>query len=134
MIWDIIIKKLEDEGLGVVGESLFEGGFPGNVAVGIGLFEPLGGIAMDPNLPDYYKPELRVIVRHNRVGPGKDLAKRVMKALTIAAEESYPATAERGAVTLKVFYPLALPIQFPALEGKGTEWSINFRTTFTLRD
>ncbi|TDW20405.1 hypothetical protein EV128_12535 [Rhizobium azibense] len=133
MIWDIIVKKLVDANLGVAGETIFRSTMPADAEVAIGLFEPLDGIRVDPNLPDFYKPNLKVIVRHNKVSDGRKLADQVMKALTIVTEEIYAENEERGRVHLKVFHPKSLPIQFPANIGNLTEWSINFQTAFTLK-
>lgn len=134
MIWDIISKKLSDAGLGVEGETMFEKRFPADADIGIGFFEPLGGIVVDPHRPGFFKPELQIIVRHKNITEGTELAKAVMKTLTVKGEKFYPANAERGAVMLKVFYPQTLPIQFPALDGNCTEWSVNFTTAFSLHD
>lgn len=133
MIWDIIAMKIVDAGLAEEGKSLFRGTMPADTPVAIGLFEPLDGIHVDPHLPHYYKPNLKVIVRHNRIGPGRKLAQQVMELLTIATEEIYEATEERGDVRLKIFYPRALPIQFPSAVSNYTEWSINFQTAFTMK-
>ena len=98
MIWDIISKKLSDAGLGVEGETMFEKRFPADADIGIGFFEPLGGIVVDPHRPGFFKPELQIIVRHKNITEGTELAKAVMKTLTVKGEEFYPANAERGAV------------------------------------
>jgi hypothetical protein len=133
MIWDIIQKKIEDAGLAVGGETLFLQNFPGDVSVGIGMFEPLEGVHIDPYMPGLHKPDLKIIVRHSNVADGAALARQVMNLLTITAEEAYAATADRGAVMLKVFYPRSLPIQFPALSGNGIEWALVFQTAFTIQ-
>lgn len=132
MIWDIIEQKIEFAGLAVAGESLFLKAFPADTVVGIGMFEPLTGISISPYKPGIYQPELRLIVRHNNGDEGEALANALMKLLTVEAEERYPATATRGAVSLKVFYPKNMPIQFPALDGMTTEWSLNFQTAFGI--
>jgi hypothetical protein len=132
MIWDIISKKIEDAGLGEFGVTIFRGTMPAENKVAIGFFEPLDGITVDPYLPDFYKPTLKVIVRHNKISEGRKLADQVMRLLTVTAEEFYEANADRGEVCLKVFHPRALPIQFPSAVGNLTEWSINFQTAFTM--
>jgi hypothetical protein len=132
MIWDIISDKIETAGLATVGENLFEQRMPNDPAVCVGMFEPLDGVKIDPHLPGYYKPNLKIIVRHNEVGAGKKLATDIMNLLWLSAEEIHEATPERGRVDLKIFYPKSLPIQFPSLIGNLTEWSLNFTTAFTI--
>ncbi|AGC36053.1 minor capsid protein [Rhizobium phage RHEph10] len=133
MIWDIIVKKIQDAGLGVAGTNIFRSTMPADAKVAIGLFEPLDGIHVDANLPYFYKPNLKVIVRHNQISVGRKLANDIMNLLMVTSEEIYEANAERGRVHLKVFHPRSLPIQFPAAVGDLTEWSINFQTAFTLK-
>lgn len=133
MIWDIIADKIEGAGLAVAGESLFLQAFPADVTEGVGLFEPLGGVVIDPYIPGFYKPELRVIVRSTSIARGSELANAVMEVLTVKQEEKYPLADGRGPVSLKVFYPKNLPIRFPALDGKAFEWSLNFRTAFSIQ-
>ena len=133
MIWDIIVKKIEDAGLGAAGQTIYRATMPADASVAIGLFEPVDGIAVDPNLPHFYKTNLKVIVRHNKVSVGRKLAQDLSDVLTVVSEEIYEATDERGRVHLKVFHPKALPIQFPSTVGDLTEWSINFRAAFTLK-
>lgn len=132
MIWDIIIDKIVAAGLGTPGQNLFEQRMPSDVLQCIGLLEPLDGIKIDPHMPGFYKPDLKIIVRHNEIGAGKALSTQLMDLLTITGEEFYAGTPERGRVMLKIFYPRSLPIQFPSLVGNTTEWSLNFQTAFTI--
>lgn len=133
MIWDILEQKIMDAGLGVPGASLFRHAMPFETVQGVMLRAPLTGINVDPHIPGLYKPVLQVIVRHNDPVAGDCYADQVTQALTVIAEENYPATPHRGAVELKVFYPRQLPIQYPRLEGNGFEWSLNFTTAFTIQ-
>lgn len=133
MIWDIVVAKIEAAGLGRSGETIFRDTIPADKKVAIGLYEPLQGITVSPHLPHYYKPELKIIVRHNKVGEGRALANALMKLLTIEGEEFYEANDERGEAMLKVFFPRALPIQFPSSVGNLTEWAVNFQTAFVVK-
>lgn len=132
MIWDILEKKITDAGLGIAGQTLFRHSMPAEVSRGIMFKNPLVGIVVDPHIPGFHKPDLQCIIRHPDVYEGDTLAEQVQALLTIAGPESYPATAERGAVTLKIFEPKTLPIQYPRLKGNGIEWSLNFITAFNI--
>jgi hypothetical protein len=133
MIWDIIRKKLDDAGLAQSGVDMFEETMPGEVVRGVMLRSPLTGIVIDPYIPGFHKPSMQVIIRHTDPVVGRKLALDIVDALTVKAIEDYPATAERLAVRLSVFYPKTLPIQYPRLEGNAIEWSINFTTAFGFR-
>lgn len=133
MIWDIIAKKIEDAGIAYEGESLFEATMPADERFSIGLFQPIDGIHVDANLPDFYKPVLKVIVRHEKASEGRKIANRVMNLLTITHEEEYEANEERGRVILKVFHPRSLPVQYPNADNGLIEFAISFVTAFTLK-
>lgn len=132
MIWDILEAKIVDAGLGQPGVSLFRGFMPSDVRVGVMFRHPLQGVRINPYIPGFYRPTLQAIVRHHDPVAGSLLAGQVMKKLTVQGRENHPATAERGAVLISMFYPRELPIQFPRLDGNGIEWSINFITAFSI--
>lgn len=133
MIWDILQKKIEDAGIASeAAETLYLNEMPGDLKEGVMMRAPLSGVRIDPFIPGFYKPTLQFIVRHTRAVEGEKMAYRLMNALKIQAEETYPATDERGQVQLKVFFPRELPIQYPRLDGGTIEWSLNFTTAFTL--
>lgn len=133
MIFDILEKKLTDAGLVVAGESLFRQDMPGECLVGVMLRAPLSGVAIDPYIVGYHMTSIQVITRHTDPVLGEKLANDVCKALAVEIEEPFEATAERGAGSIKVFYPKTLPIRFPRLEGNGLEWSQNFTASFGLK-
>lgn len=133
MIWDIVRKKLEDAGIGQSGVDMFEESFPATVNKGIMLRSPLTGIVIDPHIPGFHKPLMQVILRDTDIAAGKVKAKQILDVLTVTEIKDYPATADRMAVRLSVFYPKTLPIQYPRLDGNSVEWSMNFITAFGFR-
>jgi len=137
MIWDILGEKLTAAGLGKFDDGTDEGDMfildmPAETRKGIGLYAPLDGIKINPHLPGFYKPDIKVIVRDVNVQAGIARANAVMKALTIDKEELYEANDQHGRIMLKIFYPSKLPIQYPRQDGNTIEWSLNFTTAFTI--
>lgn len=130
MIYDILEGKIETAGLATRGQNLFRMSMPADVLAGVMIREPLTGVPVNPEIPGWYRVRLQVITRHVDPVAGRALALAVQQALTIQAPESYPASAERGAAHLGLFYPDTLPIQFPRLEGNGFEWSQHFHAAF----
>jgi hypothetical protein len=130
MIYDILEKKLIDSGLVIPGTSLFRHSMPADAMIGVMIRTPLTGILIDPFIEGWHKTELQVITRHVDPVEGDKMANQVSKILLVEAPETYPATDERGAAHLNVFYPLTLPIQYPRLEGNGLEFSQHFRAAF----
>lgn len=132
MIYDVLEKKIEAAGLGVVSQTVFREAMPPGVKVGILFRSPLGGINIDPYIPGWYKPRLQVIVRHTDSELGTQMANDVIKALRVESPEFHDSP-EIGRVQIAVFTPLQLPIQFPRSDGNGIEWSINFTTAFAFK-
>lgn len=131
MIWDILVRKLEEAGLGVAGTDIFIGSMPADTTVGVMVKPPLVGIRIDQYIPGYYTPLVQIIVRHDDPVAGERYANEVAAALKMQ-NEYFDETSERGAVSIKMFYPRDLPIRFPNLEGKGFEFSLNFITSFGI--
>jgi hypothetical protein len=121
---DIIAKILEDAGLGVQGQSIFIHRMGEEVAQGILIRVPIVGTPVNPELPDYYKGEVQVIVRASTQAVGDGLAKQVMDLLTIYNRDFYDA---QGVFQfqIKQMYPMKLPIVYPRSTGYATEWSMN---------
>ncbi|MBA8881727.1 minor capsid protein [Phyllobacterium myrsinacearum] len=133
MIWDILIAKIEAAGLAAAGNDMFINDFPAEVDTGVMLKSPLAGIAIDPNLPGYYTPNLQIIVRHKDPVEGEKLAAKLNHILYVEAPERYEQTAERGAVQINIFRARSLPIRYPRQEGGSIEWSLNYSTSFTIQ-
>lgn len=133
MIYDILEQKLTAEGF-KAGKDMFRTSIPANVSVAIMTKLPLEGMPIDPYIEGYYKGRMQVVIRHTAPAEGNVLAARVQRALTQrGGSVSYPATRERGEVTMKLFYAETLPIFFPRLDGHGFEWSQHFMCVFSMK-
>lgn len=129
MIYDILEDKIEALGF-ARGDQLFRNTFPADVPIGVMVRMPLDGVQIDPEIPDWYRAEFQVIVRHTDPVEGNLMALRIQRALDLPGVEHYPASAERGSARIDVFRPKTLPIQFPSLEGGGFEFSQRFNAIF----
>jgi len=132
MIFDILEQKIVDAGLGVRGQSLFRNFMPADCKVGVLIRPPLQGVPIDPFIEGWHKSPIQAIVRHFDPVDGLTLANNVSKTLFVEKPEFYEASEERGRAQISQFYPTALPIQFPLLEGNGIEWSVNFFAAFAF--
>ncbi|MFA9261788.1 MAG: minor capsid protein [Undibacterium sp.] len=131
MIWDILVKKIEDAGLGIAGESIFVGNMPAGLKSGVMIKFPLSGIDIDYYIPGYFIPDIQIIVRNSDPYLGEKIANDVMKAVSMQ-NQSFPATFDRRAVHVNMLIPSKLPIRFPALEGNSIEFSLNFISSFSV--
>ena len=128
---DIISQVIEDANLGVLGVSLFQHHMPEGCVNGILLRTPLNGIAIDHNLPGYFKGSLQAIVRSDSHELGDGLAASVSSALTLSNRIF---ASPNGSFLMKVnhLYPTNLPIIYPRSPGNIFEWSINFDCNYVV--
>lgn len=76
-------KYLEAQGVGVVGRDIFTRNMPYTVRRGILITEPLTGTMIDPELPDYYKTRINLIVRSQTYEDGLALAETLVDRLKL---------------------------------------------------
>ena len=118
-----IANKLEFEGLGVQGSTLFINFMPDECKEGILLRSPLIGTKIDPNLPGYYKTEFMVVVRTPRYESGLGIIKDAMTALTLFATDI-------DDIHIKGCYPRNLPATFPVSDGNYFELQVVFEVVY----
>ncbi len=126
---ELIAKVLEDAGLGTRTTDIFVHSMPADVQQGIMLRDPLSGTPVDPDLPDYYRGKLQVIIRSTTHAAGEDLAKRVGQSMKMFNRKFYDLD---GALEMKVnhIFPAQLPIVYPHTPSRSIEWSLNFVTSY----
>ncbi|SER25902.1 hypothetical protein SAMN05216548_1146 [Faunimonas pinastri] len=129
---DLLAELLSDAGLGVAGESLFLYEMPAECSQGLLIKTPLTGIAINEELPGYFKFGLQVIVRAMTHGAGEDLAGKVIQVLTINQRRIF--TNQDGSFAMQVnrLMPETLPIVYPRADSDALEWSINFACSLVL--
>ena len=133
MIYDILESKLIADGF-QAGFDLFRNHMPADISVGVMTRVTLQGLPIDPHIPGYYRGEMQVITRHSDRRLGDVMAARVQRILEVTGgHTTYPANDERGEVTLDLFQPITLPINFPRLSGNGFEFSQHFKCVFGMK-
>lgn len=120
-----LANKLELEGLGTQGSTLFINYMPMECRQGILLRSPLTGTPIDNYLPGYYKASFTVVVRTPNVkyDEGLALMEQVMRTLTLF-------DTELDDITVKQMYPTNLPATYPVTEGNFFEIRVNFDLVF----
>lgn len=119
-----IANKLEFEGLGVQGKSLFINFMPMEAKKAIMLRSPLTGVDIDHELPGYFRSPFMVVVRSPEYTSALELMREVMLALTIYNQDL-------DGMSVKHMYPTTLPISFPVSDGNFYEVQVNFHTAFS---
>ncbi|MCG5512858.1 minor capsid protein [Ectothiorhodospira shaposhnikovii] len=116
-------KYLEAQGVGVVGRDIFVRNMPYTVRRGILITEPLTGTMIDPELPDYYKTRINLIVRSQTYEDGLALAETLVDRLKLNE------TRMQG-VLVKYMHPRHLPVPYPISDGENLEISVSFDVVF----
>jgi hypothetical protein len=118
-----IANKLEYEGLGVPGKTLFVNFMPMECKEGILLRSPLAGTNVDHELPGYYKTEFSLIVRSHQFTNAGALAQEAMTTLCLA---------EQMLDDLYIHYlrPKKLPVAFPVSDGNYYEVMVVFEVVY----
>jgi hypothetical protein len=119
-----IANKLEFEGLGVQGKTLFINFMPMEAKTAIMLRTPLSGVEIDHELPGYFKTHFIVVARAPEYVAALDLMKSVMTALTLYDEDV-------DTINVKYMRPATLPVSFPVSDGNFYEVQVRFDTAFT---
>lgn len=123
MILESVAQHLEDDGVGVRGQSIFINFIPqGNE--GILLRDPFGGFATDPELPAYYRGYFMLITR------GREYVR--MKTLIEQAVDSLRSQGPRqiGDMQVKYLLPRSLPFSYANSVGDQIEFIVNMDGVF----
>lgn len=120
-----LTQKLEDDGLGVQGESIFINMIPAECPTGILLRNPLQGTPIDYELPGYYKTSFQLIVRTASYTDGEALINSAIESLTVVGKSI-------GDSFFHYSRPKTLPVSFPLSKGNLLEFSVNFDVAFVV--
>lgn len=119
-----IANKLEFEGLGVQGKSLFINFMPMEAKTAIMLRTPLSGTEINHELPGYFKTYFVVVTRAPEYVAALDMMKAVM--LTLTAYDT-----DLDDISVKYLRPATMPVSFPVSEGNFYEVQVRFDIAFS---
>lgn len=123
-----IAKRIVDLGIAPT-NIIFADEMQAQVTTGILIRSPLTGIPIDPELPNYFRGSIQVIVRSPKHELGETMSKALLDGLTIynapLLDENF-----KG-MRIKRMVPKTLPIVYRRSDGNGKEWSINFDVVYT---
>lgn len=118
-----LAQLIEDEGLGVKGQSLFLNMMPSEAESAILLRSPLVGTKIDYELKNYFKTEFQLIVRTHAYADGEALIKQVCDLLTVTDKQVED-------VFFKTCRPRTEPVVFPLSAGNLLEFNVMFDTVY----
>lgn len=114
-----IANKLEVEGLGSPGETLFINFMPMECKQGILLRSPLSGTPVDAELPGFYKTSFMLIVRGHDYASASELMESCMRTLCF-----YDQVLDD--IEVRYVRPSSLPVTFPVSVGNFYEIKVAF--------
>lgn len=118
-----IANKLESDGLGTQGKTLFINFMPMECKKGVMVRSPLIGTGIDHELPGYFKTEFVAVTRAPDYIAALTLMQEVMLALTMYDQDL-------DAISVKYMRPATLPVSFPISDGNFYEVQVRFETAF----
>lgn len=119
-----IANRLEEQGIGINGRTIFVNFMPAEVTEGILLRDYFGGTEIDHELPKFYKPSYMIIVRTADTAAGLELMKAAVAALTFSMPEEIEES------TYRYMRPRALPFAYPPSPGQNIEIAVNMDCCF----
>lgn len=119
-----LAQKMETDGLGVLGETIFINMIPAECHRGILLRNPLRGTAINYELPGYYKAKFQLIARAQDYTQGDTLINAAFVSLTLS-------NVTLGPMALQFMRPITKPVVFPLSKGNLLEFAADFETVFT---
>ena len=120
-----IAKKLETDGLGVMGQTLFIGMIPADCLSGLLLRDKLTGTKIDHELPGYYKTSFQLIARSPNMLTGQTLIKSAVDAITLAETQL-------DDMLVRYMRPQTLPSVFPLSDGNLYEFNVWIDIAFVV--
>lgn len=120
-----IAEKLQDDGVGQMGASIFINHMPADAASGVLLRPPYVGTPIDFELPGYRKTKFNVAARGKNYQEAYALAMKVMESLTVME------TTLTG-MDVRYIRPRTEPVSFPVSEGAAVEFLMIFETVYVI--
>lgn len=122
---EMIADKLQDDGVGRQGKTIFINSMPADAASGVLLRPPYIGTPIDYELPGYRKTKFNAAVRGRSYSEALALTQKVMESLTFG-------DVEMTGVSVKHVRPIAEPVSFPVSEGSSVEFLMIFEAVYVI--
>ena len=129
MILEAIATVIVEQGLGVLGSTLFLHHMPETCQQGVLLRLSLEGVETDNYKPGFYKTWYQVIVRDTTYASGEAKAQALFSGLEFY-NRSFTDTLGRPTIKILQSYNRNLPVPFPRSPDNLLEWSIRFDLQF----
>lgn len=124
---EMIADKLQNDGVGNKGKTIFINHMPVEATAGVLLRPPYVGTPIDYELPGYRKTKFNAAVRGKNYREADILAKKVMESLTFYE-------AQMPGLDVRYVRPITEPVSFPVSEGSMVEFLVIFEAVYVIVD
>ena len=118
-----IAAKLEEDGVGIQGQTLFVHRMPESISAGVLLLNRLSGTPINHELPGLRKTSFQVIVRDTDYTSGFTKAEQISELLSIEDQAL-------GNMNIHWILPKHEPVVYPVSRGDLLEISVNFEAVY----
>lgn len=117
------VYKIQENGLGVQGETLFIGTLPADVKKGIMVRDILDPARVDEEMVDWFQQTFQVIVRDPDYESGHAIATEVSKILNVYHVQF-------DSIYMNRLRPMEKPMSFPRGDGDEIETAVRFKVSY----
>ena len=122
---DILAKKLQDDGVGIMGKTIFLGNMPPDAPKAIILKDSPLGTPIDEELPGYRRSRFHAAVRDESYELGRKLAERVSASFTLKEKVL-------TGMDIRFIRPLIEPTGFPLADSNIFEFLVIFEAVYVI--
>lgn len=122
---EMIADKLQEDGVGIKGKTIFINNMPVETVAGILLRPPYIGTPIDYELPGYRKTKFNAAVRGKTYQEAKNLANQVMSSLEFGNRQ-FPG------LDVRHIRPITEPVSFPVSDGSLIEFLMIFEANYVI--
>lgn len=120
-----LAEKLQSDGVGVTGKTIFINHMPTKVEKGVLLRPAYVGTPIDYELPDYRVTRFSVAVRAKDFADGEALMRSVMSSLTLTE-------IQLSGMDIRYVRPRTEPVPFPLTVGGMFEFLVIFDAVYVI--
>lgn len=123
--YEAILTKLQEAGLGTIGQDLTFETMPISVRKGLFVRSNISGDEIDYEIPGLGRGEFRLIARSAKYEEGAKLLNDAIRAITVTAQPVW-----FGKMRVRYCRPTTTPMNFPLSDGNLREFAVKMQICY----
>lgn len=123
--YEAICKRLEDAGLGKLGQTICFDTLPISVKKGLLVRSNISGDEIDYEIPGLARGEFRLIARSAKYEEGNKLLSMAIEALLVTSKP-----VQIGSMRVRYCRPVTTPMNFPLSDGNLREFAVRMQICY----